>query len=107
MAQPGSAPAWHAGGQGFESPWIHKNPWSEAISKSLFKEFGMASRHLLGTSDSWIAGTELSGRLTHLSCMDSYRVVALAPVPDWQPLTVVGPTCQDDDPVDEGPDPKR
>jgi hypothetical protein len=23
MAQPGSAPAWHAGGQGFESPWIH------------------------------------------------------------------------------------
>jgi hypothetical protein len=24
MAQPGSAPAWHAGGQGFESPWIHR-----------------------------------------------------------------------------------
>jgi hypothetical protein len=26
MAQPGSAPAWHAGGQGFESPWIHPRP---------------------------------------------------------------------------------
>ena len=31
MAQPGSAPAWHAGGQGFESPWIHNRALNKTI----------------------------------------------------------------------------
>jgi hypothetical protein len=50
MAQPGSAPAWHAGGQGFESPWIHRNSWSDGHSETSIRGFGMAVRHLFDTS---------------------------------------------------------
>src|SRR5687768_2794863 len=44
----GSASAWHAEGQGFESPQLHRNTWSAAMSEPRQRNQDMATGHLMG-----------------------------------------------------------
>jgi len=85
MAQPGSAPAWHAGGQGFESPWIHSRIMRNSTIRTPIRRMPVVGVLLSGALASARAQAGVIGR-------NVWMVGACYPRPAQPVRTRCGPT---------------